>query len=104
MKSKIHVWLIKLGAVIATLLLFSPIIVLTYWNIYHNNDWWIWLIISIIYDIYYYDNMQKIEYINEQVKYIEDVKKGKNLCKTEEDKLISYKIICENIADKFKEE
>lgn len=103
MKSKIHSWLINLGTIIATLLLFSPIVILIYWHIYHNSNWWIWLIFSILYDIYYYDNMQKREYISKQVKNIKDIKKGKSIYKTEENKLISYKIICENIANEFKD-
>lgn len=101
MKSKIHKYLINLGTGISALLAFSPIVAFISYK--YTEYWWIYLIISILYDIYWYDNMEKREYINKQVKLIEETKKGKGLCKTEEDKLISYKYICENISKEFKE-
>lgn len=102
MKNKILKYLINLGTVISALLVFSPIVALGSYK--YTEYWWIYLIISILYDIYWYDNMEKRKYINKQLKHIEEAKKGKGIYKTKEDKLISFKIICENIANEFKDD
>ena len=57
MKNKIHKYLINLGTVISTLLVFSPIVALGSYK--YTDYWWIYLIVSILYDIYWYDNMEK---------------------------------------------
>lgn len=95
-------YLITLGSIIATLLMFAPIVTLIYWHFYHNDYWWLWLIVSILYDIYYYDNMEKDNYIDNTIKQIEEIEKQKGSLGTKEAKLESYKNICQNIVSKFK--
>lgn len=72
-------YIIKFGNIIATLLMFSPIIIVTYYNDLKSSYFWILLICSICYDIYYYSVIQFHNYMEEQKKLYENVQKGKAL-------------------------
>lgn len=69
---------IKLGGVIATLLMFSPIYVIHNYNAISNP--FFWLICTILYDIYMYCIIEKQEYINRMKEhYYKYIKNGPQL-------------------------
>lgn len=54
--------LIKIGNLVAVILMFSPIFVLFFYKLI-GKYWWILLILSICYDAYMYSNILNDEYI-----------------------------------------
>lgn len=54
---KIYDYLVDLGSAVAAFLAFTPFISLYLYK--YTDKWWIILIVSILYDIYWYDNITK---------------------------------------------
>lgn len=80
-------YIIKLGSGIAALLMFSPIIIIDCYNDLKSYHFWILLICSICYDIYYYSVIQFDNYMEKQKKLYKNVQSGKALqSKTAEQK------------------
>lgn len=93
-------YLLKLGNVIAILLMFFPLTILA---LYTNQkidtiEFIVLLILAILYDMYIYSTIQFHLYMEKKKELYEKVVNGKALeSKTEENKLQYYKLICEEI-------
>lgn len=97
--------IIRIGGVVVTLLMFSPLAIL----IAHKNlpNWLFWFIVSILYDIYIYNKvLVKEEYIKDRKRtYYNFLKKdivlpaGKKI--TNEEKINSLEHFIEEIFDEF---
>lgn len=73
MKEKIYNFIRRLGNVVAIFLMFSPIIIIREFD--EMSEPFFWLICSILYDIYMYSIITKIEYINNTIEhYYKNVK------------------------------
>lgn len=80
-------YIIKVGNLIATLLMFTPLVVITYYKNFGTTEFIIFLVCSICYDIYYYSVIQFDNYMEEQKKLYENVQSGKTIeSKTTEQK------------------
>lgn len=97
--------LIKMGNVVAILLMFSPIVIASL-NTKIDKYWWLFLILSICYDFYMYSLIQFNEKMEENKNIFNNVAKGKVIeSDSEEKKLRWYYIICINILnDYFKDD
>ena len=70
-------YIIKAGNLVATLLMFTPLIVIVYYKSFETLNFIIFLVCSVCYDIYYYSVIQFDQYMEEQKKLYENVKNGK---------------------------
>lgn len=75
---KIYKYLVNIGNIIAILLMITPIVVLNFTDEI-GRYWWIFLIISICYDIYIYSIIHKNSEMEECKKLYFDVYNGKAL-------------------------
>lgn len=96
----------KIGNVIATLLMLSPIIVVfCYGNkMLSFKEHIILLILSIAYDIYYYQVINDYQYLEETKKLFDNVQSGKTInSKTNSEKMKWFEVICIDLfMNKFK--
>ncbi len=75
MKEKMYNFLINLGQVIAIFLMLSPVIIIRKFN--EMSEPYFWLICSILYDIYMYSIIIKLNYIKDAkeryFKYVKNI-------------------------------
>ena len=69
--------LIKVGRLIATLLMFSPLVVICNYSKFITRDFIFMLVCTILYDIYYYSTLKFDNYMIEQKELYEKVNKNK---------------------------
>ena len=97
--------LIKLGNVIAILLIFGPIVVVHYSNNIKTNDFIFLLICSILYDIYMYSNLKKNDEMQNEKKhyynYVKDADKKLNLKITYKEKFNELQNYVEKLLEKY---
>lgn len=81
--------IIKLGNVIAVLLMFSPLCIVVCNDKLNSLDFWGFLICSIIYDVYYYSLIQREEnmqrFMEEKRRLYNNISK-RILCRNDEEK------------------
>lgn len=95
MNKKIKKTIVDIGKIIAILLMFSPLIIITMNNKLNDLDFWFLLISSIFYDFFLYSVILQNNYIEENKKLFFNVFNGKALCsKTIEEKQRWYEVIC----------
>lgn len=96
--------LIKIGNIVAILLMFFPIIICAY-NEKIDKYWWLLLVLSVCYDIYIYSIILKSEYIEKiEEKYKKHIKPNKILDIEINDKehIKIYEDFIEEIINKLK--
>lgn len=97
--------LIKLGNVIAGLLIFGPLIVIHYSNSIKINDFVFLLVCSILYDIYMYSNLKKNDEMRNAKKhyyeYIKNADKKLNLKVTYKEKFNKLQNYVEELLEKY---
>lgn len=96
--------LIKIGNVVAILLMFSPIVIASL-NTKIDKYWWLFLMLSICYDFYMYSNILKSEYIdNIEERYKKHIKPNKILGMEISDKehIKTYEKFIEEIINSLK--
>lgn len=92
---KIKRKLINAGSAIATLAMLSPVIIIIQYDKFKTMDFWFWLIVSVLYDMYMYSIIKKEQYIEESKSLFFNVFNGKAVgSQTEEEKLRWYEVIC----------
>lgn len=80
-------YIIKVGNLVATLLMFTPLIIIACYKSFETLNFIIFLVCSVCYDIYYYSIIQFDQYMEEQKKLYENVQSGKAIeSKTTEQK------------------
>lgn len=96
--------IIKLGNVIAILLMFSPLCIVVCNDKLNSLDFWGFLICSIIYDVYYYSLMQREEnmqsFMEEKRRLYNKISKG-ILCRNDEEKAMWCQMMLEDIIDTY---
>lgn len=99
---KIYKLLVNIGTAISALIVFSPFLIAAFYkNV--GECWWVLLILSILYDVYWYNDIQRKKIIKDTIMQIKDVEKRKGVFETKEAKHESYKAICQQIVEKFDE-
>lgn len=96
--------LIKIGNIVAILLMFFPIIICVY-NEKIDKYWWLLLVLSVCYDLYIYSIILKSEYIEKiEEKYKKHIKPNKILDIEINDKehIKIYEDFIEEIINKLK--
>lgn len=99
---KIKKIIIRVGNIIAILLMFSPIVILAY-NTKIDKYWWILLIASICYSFYTFISIVEFdELMRKNKKIYENVRNGKAIeSNTDEKKKNWYEIICTDIISEY---
>lgn len=96
--------LIKIGNIVAILLMFFPIIIYAY-NEKIDKYWWLLVVLSVCYDLYIYSIILKSEYIEKiEEKYKKHIKPNKILDIEINDKehIKIYEDFIEEIINKLK--
>ena len=92
--------IIKLGEILATLLMFAPIYIIH--NFKNISNPLFWLICSILYDFYLYNVISFNNYMDNKNELYKNVCSGKALnSDSEENKMHYYKNICNDIFNEF---
>lgn len=86
---------IKIGNLTALLLLFLPIIIVANYESMRQLDFWIFLIFSISYDVYYYSKIMKFnDFMVSQKESFEKIVNNKDVgCQTIDDKIKLFAIL-----------
>lgn len=93
--------LIKIGSVVATISIFSPILVLAIQESI-GKYWWIALILSICYSFYLYSVLEFHNFMEKEKEFFDNVTNGKVLeSDSEVKKLLWYKVICIDILSEY---
>lgn len=96
--------LIKLGNIIAALLMFSPVIILFLHDRFKLQEFIFLMICSILYSVYYYSIIKFDNYMEEEAKLYNDVKRGKAInSSTGEEKTIWFSVIGIDVMEKYLE-
>lgn len=94
---------IKIGSVIATLWMFSPLVILSQYNELQTLDFIFFFIISIFYDVYMYSVITKSDnHVKEHYyKFVKDADKKLNLEISYKDKYENLEKFVEDLLDRY---